>query len=371
MHERIIQSLIEVRDRLLRGDVNCIPSPFSRFLEIFPGIEQAYYYLITASTKVGKSQLSDFLFLYTPFFFALNNPDKVRIKIFYFTLEMSAEEKYRQFISALLYVISSGDIRLSTKELRSVSSPLSKDILDLISSEPFKKYFTFFDENIVFIDDIRNPTGINKFCRDYAIKNGTDHLKTIDFKDKNGNITETKQVHDFYELNDPNEWRIVIIDHYKLFTTEQGFNLKDTIGKWSNDYAVRLRNNYKYTIVGIQQQMPTQEGIENLKLKRVRPSIDGLSENKSTAQDANLVLGLYSPARYEIGSYLGFDITKFKDNIRFMEALAGREGGGGSICPLYFDGAVNYFEELPLPQNETELTKYYKLIESNRKKTFK
>lgn len=38
-------------------------------------------------------------------------------------------------------------------------------------------------------------------------------------------------------------------------------------------------------------------------------------------------------------------ITKL--NIRFLEILGGREGGAGTICPLYFNGACNYFSELP------------------------
>ena len=47
--------------------------------------------------------------------------------------------------------------------------------------------------------------------------------------------------------------------------------------------------------------------------------------------------------------YLGYDITKWQDNIRFMEIIAGREGGGGTLSPLYFDGGVNFFAELPKP----------------------
>lgn len=94
-----------------------------------------------------------------------------------------------------------------------------------------------------------------------------------------------------------------------------------------------------------------QESIENKKYNKLKPTLDGLAGNKENQRDANVVVGLFSPFRHEIPEYLGYDITFFKDNIRFLEILGGREGGGGTICPLYFDGAVNYFKELPLPND--------------------
>lgn len=46
-------------------------------------------------------------------------------------------------------------------------------------------------------------------------------------------------------------------------------------------------------------------------------------------------------------------ITKL--NIRFLEILGGREGGAGTICALYFNGAVNYFKELPRSDDEKNM----------------
>ena len=60
-------------------------------------------------------------------------------------------------------------------------------------------------------------------------------------------------------------------------------------------------------------------------------------------------------------------MKEFRDNIRFLEILGGREGGGGVICPLYFDGAVNYFKELPLPHNAQGINKVYEFMKTIRK----
>lgn len=372
LYTRVIDDLEKRRQRVLSGDINCIPLQFERFKCEFPGVEQSRYYLFTANSKVGKTQICDSIMLYRPFFYAFNNPDKIRLKIFYFTLEMSAEEKYRQFICHILFVLSKGKIRIDTRNLRSTDkdNPLPEYILDLIKSEEYLEYFKFFEEHVVFIDNIRNPTGIFSFLKDYAKQKGTQYYKKIDFKDNHGNIIETKEVDDYYLQDDPGEYRIAIVDHYRLLQTEKenniGLNLMQTISKWSGEYAIKLRNKYGYVIAGVQQQMPGQESNENAKLGKLKPTLDGLADNKSTQQDANVIFGLFSPFRHVIHDYMGYSIDKFEDNIRFLEILGGREGGGGMTCPLFFDGAVNAFKELPLPNDGIGIAKVYSMLDSIR-----
>ena len=103
-----------------------------------------------------------------------------------------------------------------------------------------------------------------------------------------------------------------------------------------------------------------------MKLNKLKPSLDGLADNKLTQRDANVILGLFSPFRHEIPKYMGYDIRKFQDNIRFLEIIASRHGGNGAICPLYFDGAVNYFKELPKPDDNVGLEKVYKFMKKYR-----
>ena len=374
LYTRVIEDLEERKKRILSGDINCIPLQFERFRSEYPGIEQSKYLLFTANSKVGKTQICDAMCLYHPLFYALRNPEQIKVKIFYFTLEMSAEQKYRQFICHLLFILSKGKIRIDPKSLRSTDkdNPLPDFILDILKSTEYIEYFKFFEEHVEFIDNIRNPTGIFQFCKDYAKQKGTQYHKKIDFKDKSGNVIETKEVDDYYIQDDPKEYRFVIVDHYKLFTEESlngvRMNLMQTIGKWSSDYAIKLRNKYNYIVCGVQQQMPGQESNENAKLGKLKPTLDGLSENKSTQQDADIIFGLFSPFRHEIHDYNGYSVDKFRDNVRFLEILGGREGGGGMTCPLYFDGAVNYFKELPLPTDDKGIAQAYAMLDSIRQK---
>lgn len=295
----------------------------------------------------------------------IDNNLNIKLKIFYFSLEMTKEEKMLSAFANILYIKEG--IRLSPTDLKSTKADriLPEEILDIISK--YKPYFEKIEEIVEFIDDIRNPYGIYSVVREYALQNGTIHKRKIETAE--GHFIE---VEDYYEPNDPEEYVMIMIDHIGLISSEKDFvtkkplSLHESIGKLSSDYLIKLRNRFGYIPVVIQQQASSQESVENKKANKLKPTLDGLGDNKMTQRDANLILGLFSPFRHEIPEYMGYDIKFFKDNIRFLEILGGREGGAGTISPLYFDGAVNYFKELPLPNNDLQMTKVKQLIKTIR-----
>jgi hypothetical protein len=54
LYDRVFGTLVERRDRILSGKINCIPWSLPRFEEENPGIEQGKYYLVSANSKVGN-----------------------------------------------------------------------------------------------------------------------------------------------------------------------------------------------------------------------------------------------------------------------------------------------------------------------------
>ena len=84
------------RQRAVEGKYNCIPFPFPRFKSLFPGVEQEKFIIITANQKVGKSKFTDYLLVYEPLFFSMQHPE-LKVKILYFTLEMSPSAKRDEF----------------------------------------------------------------------------------------------------------------------------------------------------------------------------------------------------------------------------------------------------------------------------------
>ena len=371
LFNRVYDDIKRRRQRILDGQINCIPCTFKRFSEEWPGVEQQKMYGVTGQQKAGKTQLTDKMFLYDPLFYAFNNRDKIRLKIKYFSLEISAEEKYKQFLCHLLYILSKGTIRVSQRDLNSTiaSSPLSQQIIDIMGSEQYIEYYKFFEESVEIISHIRNPTGIHAHLKKYAKENGTWAYKEIDWTEEDGSISK-RNVKDYYIPNDPDEYVILIIDHISLISTESEggkmMNLHESISKLTSKYLIDLRDEFRYIPVIVQQQALSGEGIENIKLGKLKPSVSDLGDNKLTSRDVNIFFGIFSPIRHNLHDYLGYSIDKFEDNIRFMEIMVSREGGNGSTSPLYFDGCTNYFRELPLPNDGIGIAKVYSMLDSIR-----
>ena len=350
--------LEERRQRILNGEVNCIPSPFKRFKDDFAGLEQSQYVCITSFTKGGKSQLCSYTFIYQTIMFSYFTKATVDFKIIYFPLEETKERILQRFMSWLLFNFTKGNIRVSPKDLRSTVNPVDENVLDRLNQFDIQDILQYFEDHVIFPSESPNPTGIYKYCKQYAEEHGTVHKKIIKIKDELGQPQE-KEVFESYEQDNPNEYRLIIIDTINLIDTERGMTLKQSMDKMSEYLAKYLRNRYHYTPIVIQQQAFESEGNEAFKLGRVRPSVAGLGDSKYISRDADIVLGLFSPFRFGITEYLGYDITILKDKIRFLEVVVNRNGEMGGILPLFFDGAVCDFKELPKPDDKTEIQKIY------------
>jgi len=286
---------------------------------------------------------------------------EIRARILYFTLEISPNSKRDEFLSFLLGYLD--HIYISPTDLNSVDSnkPVADEILQLLESDRYRPYIDKYDEIVTYIDDIRNPTGINKYCRDYALSHGHINYTNESYTDSNGKTCRLINKDNPYTADDEEEIRLVIVDNASNFTQESGLSKADTINKMSK-YFITLRDQLLYTIVLVQHQAQAQEGIENRKLGLIKPSSDGLADCKTTTRDADLVLGLYSPFKYEIKNHEGYDITKFRNYIRFLQVIEDRRyGANGQVCPLFFNGMSSYFRELPKP-NDPELTEVIRFI---------
>ena len=360
--DRLLETLDNRRKRILEGDINCIPSPFRRLSNSFPGIEQAKYYLISGGPKAAKTQLTNYLFVYTPILYAFEHPEQLRVKIFYFPLEETPENITLRFMSYLLYTLSCKQIRVSPMDLKSTNSDkiLDEEVLNILRSDEYQKILKFYEDNVLFMSD-RNPTGLYKTIKDYAEKNGTIHRKKVKITNKETGNTEEVEAFDYYEPADKKEYVIVITDHVSLLNQERGMNLRETINKYS-EYMMIIRNNYHYIPVCVQQQGTETGNLEAYKSNKIRPTMAGLSDSKYTSKDCSIMFGITNPFAFELPEYLGYDISKLKGHARFLEIVLNREGESNDITPLYFDGATNYFAELPPPKDTVSMQKVYDLI---------
>lgn len=357
----VIDNLVQRRQNLLNGGVNCIPLPFERFRNEVPGIEQGQYVVVTANQKVGKTNLTDYLYLFSALDYAFEYPSRCSVHIIYFALEESVQKIIERYMSHLLWKLDG--IRLSPADLRSTSIdyPVPQEAIDLLNSEKYKERLDFFEQHVQFETEDTNPTGILRVCERYAKSVGTYKSHKMESR---GNSFKEVEVFDSYEQNDPNHYKIVIIDHIGLVDKEQGFRTKDAVDKMSEYFVKYLRNRYKFTCVAIQQQASEVEGLEAVKQKKMLPTAATLGDSKYTARDADLVLGLFDPSKFGLPSWCGYKIADvdgsgLQNYGRFLYVIANRNGEMGGVCPLFFDGAVCDFDELPRPDDINAVSVYY------------
>ena len=132
---------------------------------------------------------------------------------------------------------------------------------------------------------------------------------------------------------------------------------------------VQLRNKFGYTPIIIQQQSTETADLEAFKANKIRPTTAGLSDSKYTARDCNTMLGIVNPFKFEIPTYLKYNIERFQDNIRFLEVVIQRGGIAKGIAPLFFDGATCFFSQLPEYNELSKINKYYKYLTELRQST--
>lgn len=361
--QRVLENAKERREKILSGKVNCIPSPFKTFRYDFPGVELGTYYLVSGGAKSSKSKITNFLFLFNSILYAYHHPELVRLKVFYALLEEKAENITGKFICYLLYILSDKKIRIDIKTFKSVDEGrvLSSDILELLGTLEYQSILKFFEEHVVFIPD-RNPTGVYHTLEKYAEANGTIHRKRVEGYEK--------EIFDYYEPNDPDEYVLCIIDHISLISCERSMDLRNSIKKLS-EYLKIVRNKYNYIPVVVQQQNSESLSLEAFKANKIRPTQKGLADSQDPGKDCDVMLGITSPFSWELKEYLKYDITKLRGYCRFLEIVLGRDGESNAILGMYFDGATGFYAPLPKYDNISELNRVYQLIQRNQESTSK
>jgi hypothetical protein len=148
----------------------------------------------------------------------------------------------------------------------------------------------------------------------------------------------------------------VLIDHISLIQPELAdgkmLTQHQAMSKLSSDYCLTFRDKFGFTPVVVQQLAMDKENVEtNFQGKtieqKLEPSLNALGDNKTIGRDYNVVLGLFNPERYGIINHNGYDLNPLKSRYRSLSILKDREGVADKKVPLFFNGAVDFFKELP------------------------
>jgi hypothetical protein len=372
LYQSVLTELSSNKTRRESGDVIAIPWSLPRLSSVLPGIEQGRYNLISASPKAGKSQLTDFLYVYQPIEWIINHPEtNITLKIFYFSLEVSRSTKIKAAICYKLF--KDYNIVISPQKLASIfgSYILDDKIASIINSDEFKAWFARFESIVTYYDTIRSPNAIFHAVKSYAEhpSNGYYTYKDIPWQNPDGTYTIKENVRDRYIPIRPNEYVIVIVDHIGLLQTKADETLHQAIIKYSSEYCLEMRDRWRYIPVIVQQQSADSSRAQfnyrgDTVIDKIRPDSEGLADCKYTSRDVDLMISLFYPKRYNIDKYEDIDLNRIGDSHREFMINLNRNGISNAAIQLFFLGSSSYFAELPRELNEFDYINLEQIIKS-------
>lgn len=338
------EQLNEQIERGILGLNSGIPHGHKKLAEFIPNIQLSTYYLVGGELSTGKSAFANDTFVYNPIDWYLENKNNTDIKLLipYYSFEIPKKDMTVKYIARRIYkkygvlldvnyILSRGKYTVSQEHYELVKKELP--ILDEI-------------QDILLVQDLpKNPTGIWNDLLKIAHDNGKGIIK-ID----NGNYNFSPED---YKPTNPNLYVLPIVDHVGLTKAEREFSKKQVIDKLSS-YMIILRNKCNFSPVLVQQLNRSLSSSDRFKLDRVEPQLSDFKESGNTQEDANVVLALFSPQRYEIPNFRDYNIGLLRNRFRSISILKNRDGEADKILGMQFLGEIGGFDELPKGVEMTE-----------------
>lgn len=351
-----------------QGGALGIPTPFPRFAEFVPMIERGQAIGLLSGTGTGKSKLSRYMYIYTPYKYYKETGYK--IKIFAFCLEDSISKVYHHCICN--YLFEQHGILISVQELNSKRSSLPDFVLEKL--EEAIEYFSEFEQVVEFVTDIYTPKDIYNFLEGHAIRTGKVKTKTR----VNSDGVEIKEYYYESDLH-----TLILLDNLSNLDTDaedSAESERKAMIKMVRDYSrKRLVNFFNFTVVHIMQldfqserQQFTNTGLTIL--SKLEPSLAGIGEAKTVSRGLHLILGLFDPSRFELVTYPipsrddpenCYRIDILGNRFRALKILKNNDGETGKRIGLLFNPLAETWEELPPPKTELIKKIYASLANKN------
>lgn len=330
--------------RGIEGKNEGIPMGFSR-LNKYIGLRKSMYYLIGGNTGSGKTSFIDDAYVLNPFDWWYANKDKTEIKlhIIYRSMERSRNYKLAKWLARKIFLDTGIEIQVSKLMGWNQDEKLSPEELKIIES--YEDYMNALEECVEIIDGAENPIGISTDLQKYALKHGK--IKEVDAYNK------------VYIPNDPNLLTIVVIDHIGLLkTTKSLATKKQAIDKMSDEIRY-ARDFYGFSAVVVSQFNRSISNPMRIKAGDVEPQLEDFKESSSTQDDADVILTLFDPIRYNVQDPSGYDLERLRDQhgAKYFRSIAIKKNSYGEDdirIGMAFMGAIGLFKELPRKRHITD-----------------
>ncbi len=322
------------------------------------GTHKARYYLIGADSGVGKTTISDFMYILQ----AWEEAKRLgrNFKCFYFSFELSKTSKVARWVSYYVfvkygirlpsdYILGRVEGKLLTKEHEKLVMLAHQQVLELLKC-------------VHIMDHMIHPTLVFESLATEYEKLGTVTREKVSEEDarkgKKGFIKG-------YKANDPDMIVMAYLDHMALTHSEKGLDTKGTMDKLSK-YFVVLRNLFDTTVVAIQQFSTDMLAANRTMFTKkseatIRPTRLDFGDSKATYRDADVVLAYIKPGQ-DLSSFYGYNLSPIDGLGGCMVAqyiLKNRYGPADRMLPLFLDGATGFVYDLPDPNNPILMLDWY------------
>lgn len=374
--------LIEDIERGRRGEnygISVEGSGLDKLGELLGGIQSARYDVIGGGTGTGKTSLVDLMYVVAPLLYLFFNPSvDIDYKIIYNSLEISRRKKIVRIACLLLYILEK--IVIDWKEMLSYNST-GEVLADVKYNRvlELKQIIEFIESKMIILDGFVNPTRIKMTVEDYASTIG--HFKHrkegVGTMWKDGKVPNDSKGHRSkgYIEEFVMDKRIVvqvITDHIGLLSPEHEIagstNLltgKKLIDRHSK-YGVYYRDKFGFSVVDISQFNRELSDFNRRKFEVLMPQLEDFKDSGNPGENADTVLALLNPERYNIPVYKDYDTQLMPKMFRALYVLKNRNGTDMHFSAMRFIGQCGHFAELPSDPKYLKVNRLYpKITDTN------
>lgn len=333
-----------------------IPSGLVKVDQYTYGTRPGIYYLTGGDSGTGKTTLVDFMRVLNAYEHCRKTGKKLHL--IYFSFEISKHMKQLKWVA--FYVWITFGVRLPTGYIDGniKGKVLTDEHMRLVSIG--YAYVERLMNSITFIEDVMHPTAIWVHMLNHFSHLGTINRHKPDAHSKLGRIID-------YTPNEGEEdsTTIMVLDHIALVGVEQGYNTKQLMDLMSK-YIVALRNLFEMTAVVVQQfntELTTmnRDSYKKVSEASIAPQRVDFGDSTYTFRDADVVLGLIAPARFDMKSFMEYNVTMYGSKLVIMYLVKNRYGDSDKKMPLFLDPIAGTFQDITPPE-ESEISNKLKAI---------
>jgi len=357
-------SNIEQKAEIKRvGGFNGIPYPYPRLAEYVPSIDRETVIGLTSYTGAAKSKFLRYTYVMHPYEFSLINDYNVLID--YYSLEDSAMKVYKNILCHYLFMKSK--IRVSTFDLDSKFKALPADVMKHLKGA--EKYMQDFSNKVRIKDGLTRPFAIYTDVLKTAAELGEVVTKEVEWGGE-----KRQQIVDF-KPKDNTHWILLCDNLNNIDKEKQHHDKKEAMDSFvQRDCRLIFSKIFKMTCVIVHQQALEAERQQFTNtggsiLEKIMPSLANLGGTKEVVRSYHLVFSLFNPHKFKVENYKGYNVSHISNNFRELQVLKNNDGFDNVSVPLYFDGAAEFFREIPhADKQKEELQKFYDWLTEERLK---